>query len=1148
MVIYPNNYSNFRTIMEVIMKNKWLLCILLMLFLPFGLFAQVAPPLEKQKTETQEAPENNNEVTTNSDTNTDGDAGKTIKGVINDEQGETIIGASVIIKGEDTGTTSDMDGRFTLEAPEGAILVISYIGYHTQEVKVRKRSLLRVVLKEDNQLLDEVVVVGYGTVKKSDLTGAVSGVSNRQYKNQPVQRVENILQGRTPGVEVTATSGMPGASMKVRVRGTTSINKSSDPLYVIDGIISSSGLDGINPSDIQSMEILKDASSTAIYGSRGSNGVILITTKQGSEGKAQVTFDASIGLSTVRKQYDLLNAYEYATALNDIRGSSTISAEDLEAYKNGTKGINWTDLLTRTGITQDYRLAISGGNEKVKYLISGNVLDQEAITIMSDYKRYGIRANIDSEVKPWLTISAKLNASSLHKHNEGGANWLHVTNFSPTMELKDPETGVYNTDPYNMIGSSPYGEMIVNWTDLLTRTGITQDYRLAISGGNEKVKYLISGNVLDQEAITIMSDYKRYGIRANIDSEVKPWLTISAKLNASSLHKHNEGGANWLHVTNFSPTMELKDPETGVYNTDPYNMIGSSPYGEMIVNNSDSYSYNLNANLTLLFKIMKGLTLSVQGGYDYDNSPSYSFRSKLDSPGAINSASNTNALHNYWQNTNNLTWQKQFGDHSFTAMGVWEISRSWDSQLKGTGSNLNNESVGYWNLGNAAIRDASNSYTEFSLASGIVRANYDYKKRYFITAALRADGSSKFQGDNKWGYFPSAAVAWDIAQESFMSNQHVLDQLKLRASFGVTGNQDIAAYSTLGMLSGASYGWGTSTSSTGYWGYQFATPGITWEKTYQYDLGLDMSIGGFNITVDWFKKQTKDLLFQKQVPKYNGGGTYWVNQGKLNNTGVELSLTTFPVKGAVTWETSLNASYVKNEVADLAGDDFVLTANYSDLGGPLQIMKPGYPMGSFYVYQWKGFDDKGANLYQKADGSLTTNPTSDDLVVKGQASPKWTVGWNNTVTWKNWTLNVFFNAATGYDRLNISRFMAASMTGVSRFITLRDAYFKGWDHVANKADALYPSLTNTDNKSYANSDFWLEDASFIKLKNISLSYRIPRRVLKFASVQLSVSAQDLFTITRYKGMDPEVYTSYDGLDYGAYPIPRTITFGAKIRF
>ncbi|MDC7141180.1 SusC/RagA family TonB-linked outer membrane protein, partial [Bacteroides finegoldii] len=854
--------------MKVTRKSKWMLSILFVFLLPSHLFSQAASmPME--------APTEGEPVTEVQEDETDEGGNRTIKGIIYDEQGETIIGASVLIKGEETtGTTSDMDGKFTLSVPQGSTLVISYIGYHPQEIKIRKRTALHVILKEDNQLLEEVVVVGYGTVKKSDLTGSVSGVSTRQFKNQPVKRVENILQGRTPGVEVTATSGVPGAGMKVRVRGTTSINKSSDPLYVIDGIISSSGLDGINPSDIQSMEVLKDASSTAIYGSRGSNGVILITTKGGSEGKASITFDASVGLSTVRKQYDLLNAYEYATALNDIRGSSTISAEDLEAYKNGTKGINWADLITHTGITQDYRLSISGGNAKVKYLISGNMLDQEAVTIRTDYKRYGIRANIDADVKPWLTISAKMNASSLHKHNDG-ANWFHITNFSPTMEMKDPETGIYNRDPYNI--------------------------------------------------------------------------------------------AN-----------------------------GSNPYGELMVNYSDSYSYNLNANLTLLFKIMKGLTFSVQGGYDYDHSPSYSFKSKLEAPGAINSMNNTSNMHNYWQNTNNLTWQRQFGDHNVTAMAVWEISRSWDTGLQGTGSNLNNESVGYWNIANAAIRNASNSYTEASLASGIIRANYDYKKRYFITAALRADGSSKFQGNNKWGYFPSAAVAWDIAKEKFMSNQHILEQLKLRGSFGVTGNQDIAAYSTLGMLSGATYGWGTSNAYTGYWGNQFPTPDITWEKTYQYDLGVDLSLGGFNITFDWFKKITKDLLFQKQVPKYNGGGTYWVNQGELKNTGVEFSVNTFPVKGTVTWETGFNAAYVKNEVTDLAGSDFVLTANYSDLGGAMQIMKPGYPMGSFYVYQWKGFDDKGANLYQKADGSLTTSPTSDDLVVKGQASPKWTMGWNNT--------------------------------------------------------------------------------------------------------------------------------------------------------
>ena len=688
--------------MKVTRKSKWLLSILFVFLLPSHLFSQAASmPME--------APAEGEPVTEVQEDETDEGGNRTIKGIIYDEQGETIIGASVLIKGEETtGTTSDMDGKFTLSVPQGATLVISYIGYHPQEIKIRKRTALHVILKEDNQLLEEVVVVGYGTVKKSDLTGSVSGVSTRQFKNQPVKRVENILQGRTPGVEVTATSGVPGAGMKVRVRGTTSINKSSDPLYVIDGIISSSGLDGINPSDIQSMEVLKDASSTAIYGSRGSNGVILITTKGGSEGKASITFDASVGLSTVRKQYDLLNAYEYATALNDIRGSSTISAEDLEAYKNGTKGINWADLITHTGITQDYRLSISGGNAKVKYLISGNMLDQEAVTIRTDYKRYGIRANIDADVKPWLTISAKMNASSLHKHNDG-ANWFHITNFSPTMEMKDPETGIYNRDPYNI--------------------------------------------------------------------------------------------AN-----------------------------GSNPYGELMVNYSDSYSYNLNANLTLLFKIMKGLTFSVQGGYDYDHSPSYSFKSKLEAPGAINSMNNTSNMHNYWQNTNNLTWQRQFGDHNVTAMAVWEISRSWDTGLQGTGSNLNNESVGYWNIANAAIRNASNSYTEASLASGIIRANYDYKKRYFITAALRADGSSKFQGNNKWGYFPSAAVAWDIAKEKFMSNQHILEQLKLRGSFGVTGNQDIAAYSTLGMLSGATYGWGTSNAYTGYWGNQFPTPDITWEK------------------------------------------------------------------------------------------------------------------------------------------------------------------------------------------------------------------------------------------------------------------------------------------------------------------------------
>ena len=884
-------------------------------------------------------------------TSTYAQVAKQYSGTVTDaDSNEPVIGVNVTLKDAQTGTVTDLSGKFSISAPVGSTLLFSYIGYVTKEVKLGTNTSLKITMQEDQNQLSEVVVIGYGVVKKSDITGAVASVSSKQFKDQPVKRVEDILQGRTAGVAVTSVNGLPGGTVKVRVRGTTSLNTSNDPLYVIDGIMSG-GLD-VNPADIQSIEVLKDASATAIYGSRGANGVVLVTTKKGVEGKVQIYADVAIGVSNILKKYDLLNAYEYATALKEYNGIS-FADDEMEAYKNGSKGIDWQNLMLQTGISQDYKLGISGGTAKNKYLISANVLNMTAMTITTKYQRAQLRINLDNELTKWLTLSTKINASRTHSHNGG----IHIMNF-----------------------------------------------------------------------------------------------------------------------LNYSPTMEMKDPETGIYNRDPYNIAnGSNPYGELMVNYSDSYSYNLNANLTLLFKIMKGLTFSVQGGYDYDHSPSYSFKSKLEAPGAINSMNNTSNMHNYWQNTNNLTWQRQFGDHNVTAWAVWEISRSWDTGLQGTGSNLNNESVGYWNIANAAIRNASNSYTEASLASGIIRANYDYKKRYFITAALRADGSSKFQGNNKWGYFPSAAVAWDIAKEKFMSNQHILEQLKLRGSFGVTGNQDIAAYSTLGMLSGATYGWGTSNAYTGYWGNQFPTPDITWEKTYQYDLGVDLSLGGFNITFDWFKKITKDLLFQKQVPKYNGGGTYWVNQGELKNTGVEFSVNTFPVKGTVTWETGFNAAYVKNEVTDLAGSDFVLTANYSDLGGAMQIMKPGYPMGSFYVYQWKGFDDKGANLYQKADGSLTTSPTSDDLVVKGQASPKWTMGWNNTISWKNWTLNNFFNAPTGNNRLNISRYTAASMTGNSRFVTLRDAYFKGWDHVSNKAEAAYPSLTNSESKNCANSDFWLED-------------------------------------------------------------------------
>ncbi|MBQ4499332.1 MAG: TonB-dependent receptor [Alistipes sp.] len=951
----------------------------------------------------------------------------TITGTVMNEDGEVIVGATVILKGHTTrGTSTDSNGRYSLAVPPGSTLLVSFIGYDDQEVVLQPdENDYLTTLNESQTRINDVVIVGYGEIKKSDLTGSVSVVSERSFYDQPVKSVSEILQGRSSGVEVTTISGMPGASTKVRVRGTTSINKSSDPLYVIDGIISTSGLDGINPQDIASMQILKDASSTSVYGSRGANGVVLITTRNGQSGDARITFSSKIGISDVRKSYDLLSPYEYALALNDIRGAGTISDDDVELYRLGEKGIDWIDLMTRTAISQDYNLSFTGGGDKVRYMLSGNILDQEAVTIDSKYMRYGLRANIEADIKPWLTISTKLNGSILHQKN-GAPNWFHVLNYSPTMELMDATTGIYNKDPYNILSNNPYG--VIKETD------------------------------------------------------------------------------------------------------------------------SDTYSYNINANAGLTFHIVRGLTLGIQGGYDFDYAPSYSFVSSRVAPGATNSMSNTSALHQYWQNTNNLTYSNTFGRHTLAATAVFELSSTTDTRMSISGSGLSNESVGYWDVTNAATRSETNSYTESSLMSGIMRVNYDYGKRYFFTAAVRADGSSKFQSEHRWGLFPSAAVAWDIAAERFMKSQRVVSQLKLRASFGITGNEGISAYNTLGMLSSTSYGWGTSTGYTGYWGNTFASPDLTWEKTTQWDVGLDATIHGINISFDWFRKDTEDLLFQKQVPHYNGGGTYWVNQGALKNSGYEFSLNTFVIDRAVKWETTANVSYIVNEVVDLAGNDFVLTANYSDLGGPMQIMKPGYPLGSFYVYDWIEFDNAGANVYRKADGGTTTAPTSADLVIRGNATPKWLVGWNNSIIWRNLSVNLFFYGAFDYDRLNISRFTTASMSGGSRFISLRDSYFKGWDYVEDKSQAQYASVKNTNNKSYANTTFWLEDASFVKLKNVTISYTIPRHTTRFADIQLSVSAQDIFTLTKYKGMDPEVYSSYEGLDYGAYPVPRTITFGLKLTF
>lgn len=963
-----------------------------------------------------------------------------ISGIVKDKNdGQPMIGVVVAIKGSTIGTTTDDQGHYALQnLPSDATLVFSMIGYQKQELKVAGQSVINISLASDDALLDEVVVIGYGTVKKSDLTGSVSSISSKQFEEQPITNIQEAMQGRMAGVEVSSVAGVPGGALKIRVRGTNSVNKSNDPIYVVDGVVRETGLDGFNPADIASIEVLKDASSTAIYGSRGANGVVLVTTRKGKEGKAQITLETDFGFSNISKKYDLLSPYDYGTMVNQLVGTGAISNTDLEAYKSGSKGINWQDQITQTGVTQNYKLSITGGNETTKYFISGSVLDQTGISVFSKYNRYQVRANLDTKVNDWFQIVADLGGFRTTAHN--------VNQFS-------------------------------------------------------------------------------------------------------------SGPANVFYAAlTYSPTMEMMDAD-GNYNTDPYNSVTRrNPYGFLKENAIDNLNYSFNGNIDFRFKLAKGLNLSVQGGLNYGDNKYYSFVTKKVE--TSNSMGNSNDLSVTWQNTNNLTYQNKWGDHSLTAMGVFELSGSQYRGMGISGTNLATEGVGYWNVNMAGTRSNSNYITESSLVSGIGRVMYNYKGRYLLTGTLRADGSSKFQGNNKWGYFPSGAIAWNMAEENFMKNQNVFQQVKLRASAGVTGNQAIEPYSTMGLMSSTLYAYGTENQYTGYWSDAFPTPDLTWEKTYQYDLGVDFSIldQRLNFTLDWYLKKTKDLLLQKTIPGYNGGGTYWVNQGEVKNSGFEFSVTAYPLDSkSITWETSLNASYLKNEITNLAGDPYILgTTPAPGLLGISTILMPGQPIGSFFLYNWEGIDEAtGDNKYGQGN---TEYAGLGNKVIKGKATPDWTFGWNNTFTWKNWEMNVFMNAAIGLSRLNVTKAAIASRSGENRLITLHDAYFQGWDYVTNKADAKYPSLTSSSNVNYTESTRWLEKADYLKLKNLSLAYRLPKSITKFADIKLSISCQNLFVITGYTGLDPESTSnvgnadSMNGIDLGAYPTPRTFSFGVKLDF
>jgi TonB-dependent starch-binding outer membrane protein SusC len=955
-------------------------------------------------------------------------------GTVKDATGEPIIGATIRIEGKTGGTVTDLDGNFTLSNIEkGTKLTITYVGYKSQTL-TWSGSPLNITLQDDANMLEETVVIGYGTVKKADLAGSVAVLDSKNFKDQPVARVEDALNGRMSGVQVMS-SGVPGGAMKIRVRGTSSVNKSNDPLYVVDGIVRETGLEGISPEDIQSIQVLKDASSTAIYGARGANGVVMVQTKSGSAGATQVTFDASFGISNAYHIPEVMGTKEYAQALIDYKG---VAKSAMQGYLDGTKpGIDWMDELLQTGITQNYKVAVSQGNEKTQTYFSANYMDQKGVITDTKSRRYAIKANMHNKIFDWLEMTTDINLAQTDNSGAGFAQ--------------------------------------------------------------------------------------------------------------------NQSNPIWVGL-NYSPTMEMMAPN-GNYNVDPYNCIQNNPYGILHDGDNDRKRTMVTGHIDLKFNLLKGLTFTTTNGIDYNDYKWYDFTStRVNVSG--NSMTNGDATVTALQSTNNLTYMGKWGEHALTATGVWEVSSNEVRKMQMTGTGIAHEQLGYWNIQDAASKNPTNGYSKWTMLSGVARVMYNYADRYMLTGTFRADGSSRFT-NKKWGYFPSIAGAWTVSNEKFWEPiRNAVEYMKIRASYGIIGNQDIAPYSTLGTLKSTGFSYGTNQSYTGYWANSFATPDLTWEKVHQFDLGVDLGFFGnrLNISFDYFNKTTKDALLQTAAPGYLGATQYWVNAGEVNNKGVDVTINGQIIQTKDwSWSSTLNASYIKNKVTKMTADEPIIYGEKPAPGtvDPCTIIKEGEAIGTFYGFKWAGVEknDKGqyVDMYYAADGTKTASPNAGkDRFVLGRSNPDVTLGWNNTITYKNWDFNMFCNAAFGAKRLNIVRFAMNAEVGASRFVTDKD-------HFSNIGITM-PSI-GAENKNYGNSDKWLENADYFRCENISVAYTFPRSVTKLADIRLSLSAQNLFTITGYKGIDPAGASFSDanvdrdnGLDMGAYPNPRTITMGVRVTF
>ena len=987
---------------------------------------------------------------------------QTVKGIVKGPDGLPVIAANISQKGTNNATITDLYGNFTLNITgQHPVLVISYIGYVTTEVNVSGRAFIEVVLQEDVEALDEVVVVGYGTMRKKDVTGAVSSVRTEDITKNATSNVMQAIAGKMSGVQVVQNSGTPGGDVSILIRGVGTINDAS-PLYVIDGVPVSGGMWYLNPNDVESIDVLKDASATAIYGSRGANGVVMVTTKQAQEGHTEINFDYSYGIQHTAKTYDMLNASQYAALHNEMRTNAgpeyslNPAFSDPESLGTGT---DWMDAIFRTAPMQKVNLSMLGGNQKISHATSLGYYTQDGIMKNSSYNRLSLQSNISSKIVSNVTVRANVNLSAENRRTQPvGTVIQNAMRILPSIPIQD-ENGEY---------AGPTGN--AEW----------------------------NGNALNPVAIINEQNYRMKGFR-------------------------------------------------------------------------------MLSNISLEWEIIKGLKFKTTGGaelgYDYNNSyiPKYKWGMN-ESKNTMQTVSSAYEQLYLWDNT--LNYDKSFGKHRINAMVGTSYQEYKKESVSASGSGRASELT--TELDNATkATDVGGNSLRWALMSYMARLHYSYDDRYLVTATFRADGSSKFGKDNRFGYFPSFAAAWTIGNESFMQSVKPISQLKLRVGYGQTGNQNIGAYAFADKLSvngvynfGSQRGFESNLVNLIY-PYLLSNPSVKWEAVEQYNVGVDIGFLKNRIVanLDFYVKNTRDMLTKKPVPQTSGTSLEqadWppVNIGKVLNRGFEFTINTKNFVGEFKWETNLNMSFNHNEVVSIGGPEI--------LNG-VSLIREGQPINSFYGYKLGGvyqtLDEvfTGPVMENRAADKASHNPYKNtspgdmwfvdvdgngeindlDRTVIGNPSPDCIFGFNNTFSYKNFDLSIFFQGALGNQVWNGVRASHESMNSTYNQLASTLERWTGEGTSSSMPRAIYADPNNNSRASTR----WLENGSYAKLKNLTFGYTLPENWTNRAKVKalrLYVSFDNLCTITNYSGLDPEVGLS--GLDYGVYPSARTYMFGVSVKF